>query len=200
MVTAAQLIHQWLKAGDFDARQRYKLHTLLSHHRTARYCHATQPVQQNAITVQELYAATHSATLQRLLHCVTQHAHYQGALLLSAHPTVARCTRRCNFIHAHKKSAAFPAPIFMKFTNAQQLYVQISYSEFHTNGTVLRKERGDFHLRPQVTCGCHRTEFHETRQKICDGMPYTHFYLNERKKHAGSAGRIAFSPLRKSVA
>jgi len=41
-VTAAQHIHQSLKAGDFDARPRCKLHTLLSHHRRARYCHATQ--------------------------------------------------------------------------------------------------------------------------------------------------------------
>ena len=32
-VTAAQLIHQSLEAGDFDARPRCKLHTLLSHHR-----------------------------------------------------------------------------------------------------------------------------------------------------------------------
>ena len=41
-VTAAQLIHQSLKAGDFDARPRCKLHTLLSHDRRARYCYATQ--------------------------------------------------------------------------------------------------------------------------------------------------------------
>ena len=67
-------------------------------------------------------------------------------------------------------------PIFMKFTNAQQLYMQISYSEFHTDGTVLRKERVEIHLRPQVTFGCHRAEFHETRcQKICEGMSYAQF-------------------------
>jgi len=35
-----------------------------------------------------------------------------------------------NFIYLHKKSTAFPAPLFMKLAVAQQYYVQISYTKF----------------------------------------------------------------------
>ena len=41
-----------------------------------------------------------------------------------------------NCIYAHKKSMAFPAEIFMKLTNAQQHYVQLSYTTFHPSGTI----------------------------------------------------------------
>ena len=45
------------------------------------------------------------------------------------------CThlRKCIFIYTHKKIRPFPTPIFAEITNAQQNYVQISYTEFHPN-------------------------------------------------------------------
>ena len=37
-------------------------------------------------------------------------------------------------IYAHKKNIAFPAPLFKKLTNAQQHYVQLTYTTFQPNG------------------------------------------------------------------
>ena len=50
--------------------------------------------------------------------------------------TVSRYMHKCNFIYAHKKSAAFSAPIFAKLTNAQKHYAQISYTEFHPHRKI----------------------------------------------------------------
>jgi hypothetical protein len=41
--------------------------------------------------------------------------------------------RERNFFLSQLKSAAFPGPIFMKFTNGQGHYVQISFTEFHVD-------------------------------------------------------------------
>jgi hypothetical protein len=46
---------------------------------------------------------------------------------------VSRHASECNFICASKRNAALPAPIPTKPTNAEQRYVQLSYTEFHPN-------------------------------------------------------------------
>jgi len=50
--------------------------------------------------------------------------------------TVARYACKCHSTYAHKNSTSSAAHIFMKIASAQQHYVQISYTEFHTNGTI----------------------------------------------------------------
>jgi len=49
---------------------------------------------------------------------------------------------RHDFIYCHEKSMAFSALVFMKLTNFQQHYVQISFTEFHPNGTINVKVAG----------------------------------------------------------
>jgi hypothetical protein len=44
---------------------------------------------------------------------------------------ISQYNLKCNIGYAHKKSKAFPAPIFTKLPNAQQHYARISYTEVH---------------------------------------------------------------------
>jgi hypothetical protein len=43
-----------------------------------------------------------------------------------------------NLIYAPKARANIPAPIYIILTNAQQHCVQMSYTNFHQNGAILR--------------------------------------------------------------
>jgi hypothetical protein len=49
------------------------------------------------------------------------------------------CWYTCNFtfIYACEKSAAFPAPVFLKVMIGQQHYVQIPYTKLHPNWTLM---------------------------------------------------------------
>ena len=63
------------------------------------------------------------------------HRLYQDLFpLLSKWRTVSQYTSECNIIY--NKITAFPAPIFKKLTNAQEICVQLLYTEFQRNWTV----------------------------------------------------------------
>jgi len=47
-----------------------------------------------------------------------------------------RFARKRIFIYGRKKITAFPSPIFMKTTNAEQHYVRISDTEFYPDRTI----------------------------------------------------------------
>jgi hypothetical protein len=56
--------------------------------------------------------------------------------LLSKCHTVAQYKHKFNFIYDHKKSAAFPLPIFMKLANTRQHYVSVFYIEFNLKWAI----------------------------------------------------------------
>jgi len=60
--------------------------------------------------------------LRNGVNCDLVHRLYQG-VVLSKCDVVLRYTHKFNFIYTHKKSMAFPAPMYIKLTNAQQHYV-----------------------------------------------------------------------------
>jgi hypothetical protein len=53
--------------------------------------------------------------------------------------TVSRHIHKSNFIHAHRKSLAFPELIFMKLINGQLHYTHLSYTKFIKNQSTNRK-------------------------------------------------------------
>jgi hypothetical protein len=52
--------------------------------------------------------------------------------LLSKCHTVSRCMCNCDFIYAHRKSTAFPTPVFTKLTMAQHQCVDIFHNESYS--------------------------------------------------------------------
>jgi hypothetical protein len=68
------------------------------------------------------------------------------------------------FIGASHKSTTFPAPMFVKFINAQQHYVQISYTDVHPNRTINvgLKVRTEIRLHIRVKYNFYCTDLRET--------------------------------------
>jgi hypothetical protein len=61
-------------------------------------------------------------------------------------------TCKRDFIHACKKSKVFTAPIFTKLTNAEQIYMQTSWTDSHPHRIINTKsgERNSFMTLPKV--------------------------------------------------
>jgi len=80
-----------------------------------------------------------SALLTRLkmAHSVSQSL---SRPTLSKYRMVSRCTLVCNSICTHKKSTAFPVPVYTKLTIYQLNCMQVSRAEYNPRlGTSLRK-------------------------------------------------------------
>ena len=83
-----------------------------------------------------------------ILHNITANAalcdvvHYWGIFSLPQCHTGLWYVRRHDFIDCCEKSMAFSSLVCMKLTIVQQHYVQISYTGFHPNGTIIMKAAG----------------------------------------------------------
>jgi hypothetical protein len=96
------------------------------------------------------------ATNRSCIWCIPWHNSRQtlpSRSVLSKCHTVSWRMRKCNLIYAHKRSIAFPVPIFSKFTISQQHLVE-NYTELFPD-----RSRVDFRLWPQVMYDCHWANF-----------------------------------------
>jgi hypothetical protein len=82
----------------------------------------------------------HNYKLRTPLH---SNALYQGVLGLQN--TRLHGARVENLIYAHKKSIAFPTPIFKELKSALRYYVQITYTESNPSRHLMLKVRIETH-------------------------------------------------------
>jgi hypothetical protein len=66
-----------------------------------------------------------------------------------------------DFIYPHKKTMAFPAPIFMELVGTQQYYVHTCNTEMPEIGQQMWK------VWTKVKSGFHCADFHQTDQNFC---------------------------------
>jgi hypothetical protein len=62
--------------------------------------------------------------------------------LLSKRRPISRYTPKCNFTEVYMDSTACPAPNLTKLTNAQEVYVPISYTGYHPNRSPSMESKG----------------------------------------------------------
>jgi hypothetical protein len=127
------VLHMWMK---------HNFHVSFQHLYVACHCHVHFRNKIAKFVLRDLIA-THSPWRSLLWKC----------------DSCLRCTHVCNFIGASKKRATFPAPMFTKFTNAQQHYVHVPYIEFYPNSD---NKWTEIHFHPGVKYDFYCADFHET--------------------------------------
>jgi hypothetical protein len=103
-----------------------------------------------------------------------------------------------NFTYAHRNIMAIPVPIVTKFKSAQKHDIQMPYTEFHLNGTIIVIARVYNHL-----CLQYRVAF---TMPLCAKLTSLHYFYVDTScskfyldwtRNVENMGRISFMHLNK---